>query len=383
MTPQPAITTASTDALTESVAKTSLSSTAATDATPTTSGPRQITGYAALSAGGALKPWTYDAPALGPNDVEVSITHCGVCHTDLAVLDQTFGPTRFPSIVGHEIVGTISAIGSAVPSTYLHTRVGIGAQCGSCRTCSSCLHGLDNTCAHGPVLTYNAALADGRATHGGFAAAVRVPLEYTFPLPASLPSTAAAPLMCAGVTVYAPLKRYLSPGARVGVVGIGGLGHLAIQFARALGAGEVVAISTSRGKEADSAKLGASKFVVLDSPAAFAANAESVDLLLLTACGKGGEPVDGYLSLVAANGRMVVVGLPEAPVSVHMASLVARQRSMTGSLIGSRADVQEMLTVAAKHGIAPWTETSKMADVNAALARVRKGEVRYRMVLEN
>ncbi|KAI9184421.1 hypothetical protein H9P43_003474 [Blastocladiella emersonii ATCC 22665] len=344
---------------------------------------RKITGYAALSPGAELVPFTYDAPALGPNDVDIQVTHCGVCHSDLSTLDQGWGPSKFPLIVGHEVVGVVAAVGSNVTHLKVGDRAGIGAQCGSCHSCSSCINGVHQVCNQG-VYTYNSPNdhPNGRVAYGGYAEAIRAPAEFAFKIPDGLDSAKAAPLLCAGITVYAPLKRYMTPGARVGVVGIGGLGHLAVQFAKALGASEVVALSTSTRKQKDAAALGATKFVVLDSPAAFQANAESLDVILCTACSHE-MPWDAYISLVAPGGKFVVVGIPEDSISINLASLIIRQRALIGSLIGSRGEIMEMLEFASKTGVAPWIEKMPMSEVNTAVARLRKNDVSYRFVLEN
>ncbi|ORZ35614.1 putative mannitol dehydrogenase [Catenaria anguillulae PL171] len=345
------------------------------------SGPVQITGYAAHAKGADLVPFTYDAPALGADDVHIEISHCGVCHSDIHTLDEGWGPTAYPCIVGHEIVGTVQAIGEHVTHLAVGDRVGVGAQCGACSRCSTCLHGKDNLCGHG-VFTYNATHPSGRVAYGGYAQAVRVPGDYAFKLPADLPSDVAAPLLCAGVTVFAPLKRHMFPGARVGVVGIGGLGHLAVQFAKALGASEVVGLSTSDRKAKDAAALGATKFVVLNSPEAFAANSNTLDIILCTASHHD-MPWDAYVNLLDAEGKFIVVGLPEDSIKINLASVIFRQRSIVGSLIGAKNEIVDMLDFAAKHKVRPWIETMPMTEVNTAIARLRKGDVTYRFVLKN
>ncbi|KNE62865.1 hypothetical protein AMAG_08042, partial [Allomyces macrogynus ATCC 38327] len=349
--------------------------------TATHSQTRKITGYAAKSRSATLVPWTYDAAPLGSDDVEIEISHCGVCHSDLHTLDEGWGPTTFPVIVGHEIVGRISAVGPHVKHLSVGDRVGVGAQCGACLHCQKCVRGRDNVCPKA-VFTYNATHPEGHAAYGGYAEAVRVPAAYAIKLPESLPSDVAAPLLCAGITVFAPLKKHWVPNARVGVVGIGGLGHLAIQFARALGATEVVALSTSDRKRKDAEALGATHFVTLKSADDFKAHAESLDLIVCTASSHDMD-WDSYFELLDAGGKFIVVGIPEAPISLSLDKLIFAERSLVGSLIGARGDIVEMLEFATKHNVRPWIEKMPMKDVNTAITRLRKGDVSYRFVLEN
>ncbi|KAJ3359250.1 hypothetical protein GGF32_009543 [Allomyces javanicus] len=322
--------------------------------------PRTIKGYAAFAKDEELVPWEYEAAPLGSDDVEIEISHCGVCHSDVHTLDEGWGPTKFPIIVGHEIVGRITAVGPHVKHLAIGDRVGVGAQCGACLHCKQCKTGHDNMCGSA-TFTYNSEHPEGHVAYGGYAEAVRVPAEYAFKLPDALPSDVAAPLLCAGATVFSPLKRHWTPNARVGVVGIGGLGHLAIQFAH---------------------ELGASKFVTLKAPEDYAAHASSLDLIICTASSVLMN-YDLYLSLLDVGGKFVVVGLPEDSVQINFASLILRQRSIVGSMIGARADIEEMLEFAAKKNVHPWIEKVPMAEVNTAIARLRKGDVSYRFVLEN
>ncbi|KAI9168617.1 hypothetical protein H9P43_007990 [Blastocladiella emersonii ATCC 22665] len=347
----------------------------------TTAGPRSITGWAAQSKGAPLTIWSYDAPALGPDEVDIKVLACGVCHSDIHTIDSGWGEATYPVVVGHEIVGIVAAVGPHVTNVRVGDRVAVGAMCGSCGGCGHCQRGHEPVCAH-RVFTYDAKHANGRAAYGGYAEAVRVPCQFTFHVPEALDSAECAPLLCAGATVYAPLKRYMTPGARVGVVGIGGLGHLALQFAKALGAAEVVAVSTSTRKKEDAGKLGASQFVVLDSPAAFKAHEQSLDVIICTACSHE-MPWNQYLDLVAPNGTFVVVGIPEQEISVDLKRLVFWQRALAGSIIAGRPDIQEMLEVAAKTGVRPWIERIPMAKCNEAIDRMRRNDVRYRFVLEN
>ncbi|KAI9220050.1 chaperonin 10-like protein [Blastocladiella britannica] len=344
-------------------------------------GARKITGYASTGKGAELKKWAYDAPALGLDDVEIAVSHCGICHSDLHTLDSGWGPTKYPVIVGHEIVGTVSAVGSSVTHLKIGDRVGVGAQCGACGRCRSCLHGKDNLCDH-TVFTYNAKHPSGRAAYGGYAEAVRLPANYAFLLPENLPSDVAAPLLCAGATVYAPLKRHMRAGARVGVVGVGGLGHLAIQFARALGARTVVGLSQSGRKAADAEALGATDFAILDSPAAFAKHAGSLDLIVCTVSSHE-LAWSEYIKLLDVQGKFVVVGLPEEPIKLDLGVLIGGERSLVGSLIGSRAEIEDMLELAAEKKVFPWIEKVPIAEVNGAIERLRRGDVKYRFVLEN
>ncbi|KAJ3358066.1 hypothetical protein GGF32_000768 [Allomyces javanicus] len=348
---------------------------------PNANTSRTIKGYAAFSKDSELVPWEYEAAPLGSDDVEIEISHCGVCHSDVHTLDEGWGPTKFPIIVGHEIVGRITAVGPHVKHLAIGDRVGVGAQCGACLHCKQCKTGHDNMCGSA-TFTYNSEHPEGHAAYGGYAEAVRVPAEYAFKLPDALPSDVAAPLLCAGATVFSPLKRHWTPNARVGVVGIGGLGHLAIQFAHALGATEVVALSTSDRKRKDAEALGASKFVTLKAPEDYAAHASSLDLIICTASSVLMN-YDLYLSLLDVGGKFVVVGLPEDSVKINFASLIMKQRSIVGSMIGARADIEEMLEFAAKKNVHPWIEKVPMAEVNEAIARLRKGDVTYRFVLEN
>jgi uncharacterized zinc-type alcohol dehydrogenase-like protein len=333
-----------------------------------------VTGYAAKAVGQPLEPFTYESPKLGENEVRVSITHCGVCYTDIQGLDDHYGIVDFPFVPGHEIVGTVSALGQSVSGLKEGDRVGIGWQGRSCMRCEWCLQGEEQLCQD----------LDNCGTwkpYGGFSSSVVVDGRFAYPLSSGMPSEVAAVLMCAGISVYNPLWSYAARGSqKVGVIGVGGLGHLAIQFAHALG-NEVTAISSSPGKKEEALKFGADHFILADDLAAMRQVRYSFDLLLYTS-----HRTSDWTSLVNSvktNGRLVIIGFPDNPVIFDPLELVVHQMSMTGSFIGSRAAMKEMLSFAQAHGIAPELELMPMSQANDAIRRVRENKARYRIVLVN
>jgi uncharacterized zinc-type alcohol dehydrogenase-like protein len=329
-----------------------------------------IHAYAAHERKGRLKPFLYEPPPLGPFDVEIAITHCGICHSDVHLVDGDWGMGRYPMVPGHEIVGTVAARGGEVRHLLQGERVGVGWQRGACFACEACERGEENLCAG------NEATCVGH--HGGFADRIVVDARFVFPVPGSLPSVGAAPLLCGGVTVYAPLRRLARPAMRVGVVGVGGLGHLAVQFARAMGC-DVTAISSSPDKEDESRRLGAQRFVATREPKALASAAGTLDVILSTVY----VPADwgGLLEALRPNGTLCLVGAPGEPLSVPAFALVVGQKSVSGSVIGGRPAVREMLDFAARHGIVARTQVRPVAEADAALEETRRGRARYRMVL--
>ncbi|KAL3656832.1 hypothetical protein V7S43_018292 [Phytophthora oleae] len=346
-----------------------------------------FTGYAAFDQSGECKPWQFEPRPLGVEDVEIKVTHCGICGSDVHTLDSGWGPTPYPCVAGHEIVGTIVAVGPSVKSLAVGDRVGVGAQAWACLNrdpndhCRDCADGEDAVCDQA-VFTINAAYKDGSRQQGGFADYIRVDNNYAFKIPDALPSDAAAPLMCAGATVFTPLKQEgVKAGDRVGVIGIGGLGHIAIQFIRALGA-VPVAFSRSSRKEKEIRSLGAEEFYDLSNPEHQKKAAGSVDFLLLTADATN-MPYDLYLGLVRKRGTFIMVGLPSDQVKITPWFLVPRAVRVRGSAIGSVQDIKDMLDVAAKGNVRPIIEKMPMSDVNKGLDKVRDGSVRYRVVLEN
>jgi len=334
---------------------------------------REIHGLAVHAAGAQLVPYKYDPGELKSSEVEVKITHCGVCHSDVHLIDNDWGVSRYPFIPGHEIVGTVSAIGSEVRQHKLGDRVGIGWQADSCGICEWCRQGDEHLCASAQPTCV------GR--NGGYADAIRVNAKFAIAVPDGLESENAAPLLCGGVTVYSPLRNHdVRPYSRVAVVGIGGLGHLGLQFARAFGA-EVTAFSTSVDKEAEALNMGAHHFVNSRDTAEVKKVAGSFDFVLSTV--SADQDWQALVNSLRPKGTLCVVGVPPSPIGLHAFPLIAGQRAVSGSPTGSPRDLHEMLDVAARHNIKALTERFKMADANEAIARVKKSKVRYRAVLAN
>ncbi|MEX2399952.1 MAG: NAD(P)-dependent alcohol dehydrogenase [Rhodothermales bacterium] len=329
-----------------------------------------VDGFAAMQAGQRLEPYRFAPGDLRPMDVEIDVTHCGLCHTDLHLIDNDWGMSAFPFVPGHEVVGTVSRIGSAVTELNVGQRVGVGFLAGADFTCDQCAAGRDNFCENWEPTCL------GR--EGGFAQRIHADSRLAFPIPENLASEHAAPLMCAGVTVFAPLLRYATGATRLGVVGIGGLGHLALQYGRALGC-HVTAFSTSPDKEDEARALGADHFVDTSPEGALTAHTDACDLLLCTVTAD--VPWNDYLGVLRRNGKLCLLGVPDREVCVSAISMIFFQRSLVSSGIGSRWEIRRMLDFSARHGIAPQVELFPMSEVNAALDRLRKNEVRYRAVL--
>jgi uncharacterized zinc-type alcohol dehydrogenase-like protein len=333
----------------------------------------EIHGLAAHAAGAHLLPYKYDPGELKPNDVEVRITHCGVCHSDVHLIDNDWGIGKYPFIPGHEIVGSVTAVGSAVTDRNVGERVGIGWQADSCGICEWCRQGEEHLCALAQPTCV------GR--NGGYADSIRVDSRFAIPVPEVLESENVAPLLCGGITVYSPLRNHgVRPSSRVGVIGIGGLGHMGLQFARAFGA-EVTAFSTSKNKEAEARELGAHQFINTRETGALKKVAGSFDLLLSTVNADQDWP--GYLGALRPKGTLVMLGVPPEPLQVPVFALVGGQKSIAGSPTGSPQDIHEMLDVAARHNIKAITERFPMAKANEAVVKVKKNQVRYRAVLAN
>jgi uncharacterized zinc-type alcohol dehydrogenase-like protein len=322
-------------------------------------------------AGQPVTQGTAELEPLGEMDIEIKVSACGLCHSDLHLINDDWGVSVFPLVPGHEVVGRVVASGEKVTDLALDQRVGVGWLCGACHTCPSCEAGQDNLCVE-PKRTCV-------AHSGGFARRLRVDSRFAHPIPDGLTDAQAAPLLCAGVTVYAPLRRLLrDPGRQVGVVGIGGLGHLALQYASTMGH-RVTAIARGRGKEKDAVDLGASASLDNTDPAQMAAAVAAFDLLLVTVS----ADLDwaAYMQLLKPNGILCLVGMPAAAITVPIENFVSEQKILTGSPIGSRAMLRETLEYSARHEIFPWVTELPVDRINEALLRLQDGEVRYRIVL--
>ena len=334
---------------------------------------KQIHGLAVHAAGAQLLAYKYSVEDLAPNDVEIKISHCGVCHSDVHLIDNDWGLSKYPFIPGHEIVGVVTEVGSEVRDRTPGERVGVGWQADSCGICEWCRQGDEHLCAKSQPTCI------GR--NGGYADSIRVNSRFAIPVPEVLESENVAPLLCGGITVYAPLRNHgVRPSSRVGVVGIGGLGHMGLQFAKAFGA-EVTAFSTSKDKEAEAKSLGAHHFVNTRDTGALKKVAGSFDFILSTV--SADQDWSGYVAALRPKGMMCVVGAAPSPIQISAFSLIGGQKAISGSPTGSPQDLHEMLDVAARHGVKAITERFPMAKANDAVAKVKKNQVRYRAVLAN
>ncbi|MEE4184324.1 MAG: NAD(P)-dependent alcohol dehydrogenase [Gammaproteobacteria bacterium] len=330
-----------------------------------------IHAYAAPAAGAALQPYDYDPGDLRGNEVEIDVEHCGICHSDLSMLNNEWGISAYPLVPGHEVIGTVSAAGHAVKHLQVGQRVGLGWNSGYCMTCSPCMGGDHNLCAaaEGTIV--------GR--HGGFADKVRAMAASVVPLPANLDARSAGPLFCGGITVFNPLVQFdIQPTARVAVLGIGGLGHLALQFYNAWGC-EVTALTSTPAKQAEARRLGAHDALDSTDSSALQAAARRFDLIVSTV----NVALDwtAILGMLKPKGRLHFVGATLQPAAIVPLALIGGQYSVSGSPVGSPANIARMLDFSARHNIESITEHFAFADVNEALARLESGAARYRVVL--
>ncbi|MBI2572039.1 MAG: NAD(P)-dependent alcohol dehydrogenase [Candidatus Schekmanbacteria bacterium] len=331
----------------------------------------KINAFAAYAAAEALATFTFEAGPLAAGEVEVEVEYCGVCHSDIHLIDNDWGISSYPLVAGHEIVGTVVALGDRVVTPELGARVGIGWQRGCCGSCEWCLTGDQNLCP--------ASRATCVGHHGGYATRVRCDAAFAVPIPGALAPAMAAPLLCGGVTVYAPLVQFgVRPAHSVGVIGIGGLGHLAIRFARAFGC-RVTAFSSSPEKAAEAARFGAHDFVTTQGDGGLKKAAGTVDFLISTASADLSWP--DYVDLLRPNGTLCIVGASPGPVQVSATALILGRRSIRGSAIGSPPLIREMLSFAARNEVVPQIEILPLRQVNDALDKVRANRARYRMVL--
>ncbi len=347
----------------------------------TTNGHFPTLSYAATGPGARLEPWTIERRRPGARDVAVRIQYCGICHSDLHQLRDEWGQAMFPMVAGHEIVGKVTETGAEVKRFKPGDTVGVGCMVDSCRTCASCRAGLEQFCENGSTLTYNARDQQGNITYGGYSGAIVV--DEAFVLRVTHPEeklAGAAPLLCAGITTYSPLRHWnVGRGSKVGVAGLGGLGHMAIQLAHAMGA-EVTLFTRSAAKASEARRLGADAAVLSDDSTAMAAHQKRLDILLDTISAP--HDVNAYLTLLRRDGALVLVGAPNQPLPVAAFPLIVGRRTLAGSLIGGIAETQEMLQFCAARGITSEVETIRMQEVNEALDRLARSDVKYRFVID-
>lgn len=337
-------------------------------------------GIAAASSDAPLAPWSFERREVGPNDIRIDIAYCGVCHSDLHTARGEWGGTLYPCVPGHEIVGKVSAVGSAVSTFKVGDLAGVGCMVDSCRECDSCKAGEEQYCHVGMTGTYNGG-PDGVNTYGGYSDHIVVDAGYALHIRADQDLAAVAPLLCAGITTYSPLSHWkVEPGQRVGVVGLGGLGHMAVKIAKAMGA-EVVLFTTSESKRADAQRLGADVVVNSKDPAQMKAQAGSLHFILNTVAAS--HNLDPLINCLRRDGTMCLVGAPEHPhPSPQVFGLIMQRRSIAGSLIGGIRQTQEMLDFCAEHGITADIEMIRADQVNEAYERMLKGDVKYRFVID-
>lgn len=332
----------------------------------------KITGYAAYAPNEILKLFQYEPTTLKSLDVEVKISHCGICHSDICLIDNDWKISHYPLVPGHEIIGTISNIGEDVNEFQQGQRVGIGWQSGSCMKCEYCKQGEENLCNQMDATCVNG--------YGGFAQFIRVHSRFIFAIPDSLASENAAPLLCGGITVYSPLRTYVHRAMKIGIIGVGGLGHLALQFANAFGC-EVTAFSSSYSKEAEAKSFGADHFVYTGIEGVLEKMASSLDFIVSTV--STDINWTDYISVLKPKGKLCVVGVPENDIYFSAFPLILGNKSICGSPIGSPSMMREMLEFSAQHKIKAQVEVYPINEVNIALEKLRNNQARYRIVLKN
>ena len=336
--------------------------------------------YSAASATSALSAAVIERRQPTATDIQIQILYCGVCHSDLHFVRNEWHFTQYPAVPGHEIVGRVTAVGSGVKKFKIGDTVGVGCLVDSCRTCPDCRAGLEQFCAN-TVMTYGSIDAHlGTPTLGGYSQSIVVTEDFVLRMPANLNPAAAAPLLCAGITTYSPMRHWkVGPGQKVGIVGLGGLGHMGVKFARAFGA-HVVLFTTSPGKVADGKRLGAHEVVLSKDEAQMAAQAGSFDFILDAVAAT--HDLNAYFNLLKRDGNLVLVGAPEKPLPVAAFPLIMRRRSFYGSLIGGLPETQEMLDFCGQHNITSDVEMIRMDQINQAYERMLKSDVKYRFVID-
>ncbi|MEU4013635.1 NAD(P)-dependent alcohol dehydrogenase [Microbacterium sp. NPDC028030] len=339
-----------------------------------------VTAYAAPREAAPLEKTVIDRRELGPHDVLIDIAFAGICHSDIHTVRGDWGPQQYPLAPGHEITGTVAAVGSEVTRHVVGDRVGVGCLVNSCGECRECVRGQEQFCRQGAVGTYGAVDRDGSITQGGYSEQVVVTEAFVLRIPDALPLDAAAPLLCAGITTYSPLRHWrVGPGTRVAVVGLGGLGHMGVQIAHALGA-EVTVLSQTLSKKDDGLRLGADQYRATSDPTTFRELRSSFDVILNTV--SAAVDLRSYLGLLDVDGTMVCVGAPAEPLALTVGSLIGGRRSIAGSNIGGIRETQEMLDFCAENGIVAEIEVIRAAEINTAYERVLASDVRYRFVID-
>jgi alcohol dehydrogenase (NADP+) len=341
----------------------------------------QAKGFAALSAKTPIVPFSFERREPRDADVVIDIKYCGVCHSDIHQARDEWGGSVFPMVPGHEIAGVVRAVGPKVTKYKVGDQVGVGCFVDSCRHCSSCTQGLDQYCLEGPTLTYNGYEKDKKTlSQGGYSNVIVVDENYVMRIPQGLSLDKAAPLLCAGITLYSPLVHWKTgPGKKVAILGLGGLGHMGVKIARALGA-DVTVLSHSDRKREDALRMGAHHFISTRDRTVFTEYANDFDLIVNTV--SAGIDMGDYFGLLKVDGTLVVVGVPDEALTFHPSSLIGKRRSYSGSMIGSTRETQEMLDFCAKHEITPEIEVIAPAQINEAWDRVVKSDVRYRFVID-
>jgi alcohol dehydrogenase (NADP+) len=337
--------------------------------------------YAATSATEPLVPTTVERRDLGSRDVLIEIKFCGICHSDIHTVRAEWGPAAYPITPGHEIAGIVTEVGAEVTRHAVGDRVGVGCMVDSCGDCASCREGQEQYCLNGMTGTYGSTGEDGRVTQGGYSSHIVVTEDFVLKIPEGIALEAAAPLLCAGITTYSPLHHWgAGPGTKVAVVGLGGLGHMAVKLAHAMGA-EVSVLSQSLKKQDDGLRLGAQHYYATGDPSTFETLAGTFDLIINTVSAV--VDLDAYMSLLATDGTMVNVGAPGQPLSISVFPLIMRRRAFAGSMIGGIRETQEMLDFCAEHNLGADIEVITADQINEAYERVMASDVRYRFVIDN
>ena len=334
-----------------------------------------------MSAGAPLIPFSFDRRDVGDHDVALRVSYSGICHSDIHQVAEDWGPSMFPMVPGHEIAGIVTSVGRKVTKFKVGDPIGVGVFIDSCRTCSNCTAGLQQYCSKGMIGTYNAMEADGKTVAmGGYSDFFVVNEDYGLKIPANLDLRGVAPLLCAGITLYSPIKHWkTSPGMQVAVMGLGGLGHMGVKFAVAMGA-EVTVLSHSPNKEADALAMGAHSFIATNDPDNFKPIQKKFDLILNTISAE--IVIDDYLKLLKLNGTLVVVGIPAQPYKINVRNLLSGRRSIAGTMIGGLPEIQEMLDFCGEHNILSDVEVIDANYINEAYVRTIASDVKYRFVID-